>query len=378
MTQTIIGVNDPKAVKKFSAFLAVDTPKVGYWTRKFMGKGETSKMPVQTLTELENDAGDKISFDISMQMQMQPIEGDDILENKEEDLNFYTDSVLIDQMRGGLNSGGRMTRKRTIHKLRKVARHRESEWWARVFDELFFMYASGARGVNAGFVFPTTYTGFAGNAFSAPDTDHLLFAGKKAKATLTTSDKMDLTGIDRLVAVAETMGGDAGSGTAGTDGNTQTPRIMPVKINGEDHYVMLMHSWSAFDVRTSTTTGQWLDIQKAAAAAEGRKNPIFTGAMGQYNDVVLHKHRDVIRFTDYGSGSDVAASRALFMGVQALVCAFGSPGTGLRFGWYEEYQDRGNQLVIDTNSIFGVTKVTYNGKDQGVIAYDNAAADPNA
>ena len=378
MAQTVIPVGDAKAVKKYSAFLALDTPKKSYFNRKFMGVGETASMPIQQLNELENDAGEQISFDLTMQMTMQPVEGDDVLENKEEDLKFYTDSVKIDQLRGGINSGGKMTRKRTIHKLRKIARTRQSDWWARVFDELFFMYGSGARGINAEYVFPTGYTGFAGNALSSPDADHILYAGNKAKATLTTSDKMTLIEIDKLKAKAVMMGGGSGGGTAGTDGNTQTPQIQPIKINGENHYVCVMNPWQVFDLRTSTTTGGWLDVQKAAAGAEGRKSPIFLGGEGMHNKVVLHEHKSIVRFTDYGAASPpvVHAARVLFMGEQAMVCAFGSPGTGLRFSWNEETRDNGNQLIITSNSIVGIKKVTYNGKDYGMMVMDAAAADP--
>ncbi len=91
MARTIVGLNDPKAVKKYSAFMAVDVAKKSYWSKKFMGKGEESSMPIQQLTDLETDAGEYISFDLSMQLKMQPVEGDDVLENKEEDLKFYTD-----------------------------------------------------------------------------------------------------------------------------------------------------------------------------------------------------------------------------------------------------------------------------------------------
>ncbi|RLA78371.1 MAG: N4-gp56 family major capsid protein [Deltaproteobacteria bacterium] len=378
MAQTVIPVGDAKAVKKYSAFLALDAPKKSYFSRKFMGVGETASMPIQQLNELENDAGEQISFDLTMQMTMQPVEGDDVLENKEQDLKFYTDSVKIDQLRGGINSGGRMTRKRTIHKLRKIARTRQSDWWARVFDELFFMYGSGARGVNAEYVFPTSYTGFAGNSITSPDADHILYAGNKTKATLTTSDKMTTVGIDKLKAKAVMMGGGSGGGSAGTDGNTQTPQIQPIKINGEDHFVWVGNPWQTFDMRTATTTGGWLDIQKAAAAAEGRKSNIFKGSLGMYNDVVLHEHKSVIRFTDYGSGGNVHAARALFMGEQAMVCAFGSPGTGLRFSWNEETRDNGNQLIITSNTIVGIKKVTFNGKDYGMMVFDTAAADPTA
>jgi hypothetical protein len=59
--------------------------------------------------------------------------------------------------------------------------------------------------------------------------------------------------------------------------------------------------------------------------------------------------------------------------------AFGSPGTGQRFGWNEETRDNGNMVVITTNSIFGIKKATftYDGtgaQDFGVFALDTAAA----
>ncbi len=369
--RTIIGLNDPKAVKKYSGYLAVDVGRTSYFNKKFMGVGEDSSMPIQMLPHLENDAGEQITFDLVMQLKMQPIEGDNTLEGKEEDLKFYTDNVYIDQMRGGVNTGGRMTRKRTIHDLRKIARKRQGEWWARVFDEIFFIYLSGARGMNADFIFPTTYTGFANNALSAPDSEHILYSGAAtSKATLADTDKMTLGTIDRLVAKATMMGG----------GTTGTPQIQPIKIDGEDHYVLVMTPWDTYNVRTNASAGQWLDIQKAAATAEGRKSPIFKGGLGMHNNVVLHDHKSVIRFTDYGAGGNVAASRSLFLGVQAAVCAFGSPGTGLRFDWHEESRDNGNQAVITTGTICGVKKTTFTidgvAKDFGVMAVDSAAKDP--
>lgn len=110
MSRTVVGVNDPKAVKRYSAFLAVDTAVKSYWSRKFMGTGVESEAPIQMLPHLENDAGDQISYDLVMQLKMQPVEGDSVLTGKEENLTFYTDQVYIDQARGGVNTGGKMTR----------------------------------------------------------------------------------------------------------------------------------------------------------------------------------------------------------------------------------------------------------------------------
>jgi len=367
MARTIIGLNSPMAVKRYSGLLAVDVGRTSYFNRKFMGVGPESMMPIQRLDELTNNAGEQITYDLSYQLKMQPVEGDAPLENKEEALQFATDTVYIDQLRDGVNAGGRMTRKRTLHDLRAISRKRISEWWARVFDELFFMYLSGARGVNPDFVYPLSYTGFANNALTAPDQYHLLYSGGVANAAaITAGDKLSLTDIDKAVAVSEMMGG----------GTQAIPQIQPIMINGEEHYVLVMHPFSAYDVRTNAATGQWLDIQKAATTAEGRSNPIFTGSLGMYNDVVLHKHKAIITFNNYGAGSSLTAARQLFLGNQAAVCAFGSPGTGLRFDWTEETKDLGNQIVIATNSICGIKKCTFNGLDFGVMALDSYCVSP--
>ena len=95
-----------------------------------------------------------------------------------------------------------------------------------------------------------------------------------------------------------------------------------------------------------------------------------------YNNVVLHEHQAVIRFNNYGNPASLGAARALFMGVQAAVLAFGTSGTGLRFGWYEESRDNGNQVVISTHSIYGMNKVTFNSLDFGIMVLDSYAAAP--
>jgi len=362
MAVTVIGVNDPKAVRKYSALLAVDIGRQSYFSRKFMSSSPNADAPIQVLTELEKDAGDKLTVDLSARLKMQPIEGDNVLEGNEEALVFYSDELFIDQMRGGVNTGGRMTRKRTVHDLRQVARARQAEWWARVFDELLFMYLSGMRGTNGDFAFPTNYQGFAGNPLQAPDPAHHLFAGAATSvATITAADQFDLNVIDRAVARAKTLGND------GSD----MVKLRPIMVDGEAHYVCILSPEQELSLRRNTAAGQWLDIQKAAAAAEGRNNPIFKGALGMYNNVVLHSHDAVIRFMG-GANGQIPCARALFLGAQAAALAWGTAGQGLRFQWHEELRDNGNQLVISTSSIFGVKKMRFNNADFGVIAIDSA------
>lgn len=370
MARTIVGVNDPKAVKRYTGLMAYDISQKGYWNQRFMARGAEAEVPIQILTDLESDAGEMISYDLLAELRMAPVEGEDILEGKEEAQKFYTDSVYIDQARCGVNTGGRMTRKRTLTNLRDKAKRQQSNWWARLMDELLFIYVSGARGVNANFLLPTGYTGRANNALVTPDSNHTLYGGDAtAFNNIDSNDKFSLTLIDRATTRAETQGGGA----------TDIPVLQPCKIDGLETHVCVMHTYQEDDLRQNVGTGGWLDIQKALATAEGRNSPLCKGGLGMYRGKVLHSHRNVIRFTNAGAGANVEAARALFLGAQAAVVAFGSPGTNMRFDWHEETRDNGDKVVITTSSIFGMKKTTFTydnsgAQDFGVFALDTAAA----
>lgn len=369
MARTIVGVNDAKAVKRWAGLLAYDTSQKSYFNQRFMARGAEAEVPIQILTDLESDAGEQISYDLLAELKMAPVEGEDILEGKEEGQKFYTDQIYIDQARCGVNTGGRMTRKRTLHDLREKAKRQQSSWWARLMDELTFIYLSGARGVNPNFLLPLGYAGRAGNSLTAPDSNHNLFGGDAtAFNNLDAADKFDLRLIDRAKTKADSQGGGA----------TNIPVLQPCKIDGNETFVAVMHTFQEDDLRSNTGTGQWLDIQKAAAGAEGRNNPLFKGSLGMYRGVILHSHRNAIRFATAGAGSNVEAARGLFMGSQAAVVAFGSPGTNLRYDWHEETRDNGDKVVITTSAIFGIKKVRFNTEigeqDFGVFALDTAAA----
>lgn len=366
MSQTVVAFGDPKAQKRWSANLAVDTRKKSYFENRFIGTDDNAV--IQRKTELETGAGDRISFDLCVQMRNRPTYGDQRLEGKEESLKFYTDEVIIDQVRHAASAGGKMSRKRTAHDMRMIAKNRLGDYFSRLVDELFFMYLSGARGINQDFIEATDYTGFAGNSFDAPDASHQLYGGSAtSKASLTSGDKLTTTVIEKAINKAEMMQAL----------DPKVANMVPVTNGADNQYVLLMSPFQEYDLRTNSTTGQWLDIQKAAATAEGRKNPIFLGGLGLLNNTVLHKHRNVIRFSDYGSGSNVAAARALLLGRQAAVVAYGT-ANGMRYSWEENTKDYGNEPTVASGFIGGIKKTRFNGKDFGVLSIDTAAADPNA
>ena len=366
MAQTIFGKNDPKTQKKWSAALAVDQAKKSYFEKKFIGDGDNAV--IQRKTELETSPGDRISFDLSVQLRGQATEGDARLEGKEEQLRFFTDEVMIDQTRHAVSAGGQMTRKRTSINLRQTAKNRLSDYWSMFMDEMMFIYLSGARGINPDFNFPISWAGRAGNPLQAPDAGHQLYGGSAtSKDTLTSADKMSRELIERAEVKATMLQAQ----------DPESANMVPVSIDGEDHYVTVMSPFQAHDLRMSEGGQGWLDIQKAAAAAEGRNSPIFKGGLGMINNVVLHKHRNAIRFNDYGAGGNVHAGRALFMGRQAGVVAYGTSG-GMRWSWKEKMKDYDNEPTVAAGSIFGFKKTRFNNQDFGVLSLDTAAADPNA
>ena len=376
MARTIVGVNDAKAVKRYSGNLALDTSAKSYFSSRFMARGAEAEVPIQILTDLESDAGEEIKYDLLAELTMAPIEGEDTLEGKEERQRFYTDSVYIDQARCGVNTGGRMTRKRTLHNLREKAKRQQSSWWARLHDELLFIYLSGARGINSNFLVPLGYTGRANNALVSPDTNHVVYGGNATAFNnisneavgAANNDCMTLNAITNALNKATVQGG----------GITGIPVIQPCKIDGQEVFVCVMHTWQEDDLRKSTATGDWLDLQKAAAGAEGKNSPLFKKSLGMHRDVILHSHKNAIRFNTAGSGVNLDAARALFMGAQAGVIAYGSPGTNMRFDWFEESRDNGDKVVISTASIFGCKKTTFTteagAQDFGVMAIDTYCA----
>ena len=53
-----------------------------------------------------------------------------------------------------------------------------------------------------------------------------------------------------------------------------------LELQGENKFLMFLHDYQVTDLRTSTSSGQWLDIQKAAlAGGASSKSPIYTGCL---------------------------------------------------------------------------------------------------
>jgi N4-gp56 family major capsid protein len=363
MARTVVATGDAITIKKYSASLSLDVWNKSFWLKKLSGKATEENIPAKPViiyTDLEKDAGDSISYDLLAKLSGQGVEGDNTLEGNEEKLIIFTDSQLIDQLRHGVDAGGKMSRKRTKHDLPMRGKAALGEWYAQFLDEAHFVYAGGDRGdATTNWLLPVPWTGRAGNTLHTPEATHNIWGGDATSdATIDTSDVMTLSLVDRAVQTARNI----------------SPMMKPCDMGGDQVFVLVMHDYQWRSMKTNTATGQWLDIQKAAGV-RGQANPIFQGDdyCGRYNGVDMFKHPMVPYFTDWG-GTTYTGARALFLGTQALCLAWGSPDGANRWSFWQELDDRGNVEICDVGAIWGVNKPQFNSKDWGVIAIDTYAS----
>lgn len=362
MPMTEFALNHPLAVQRWSMSLAKEAAKNAYF-RRFIGTGKNAL--IMELSDLKKAAGDKITYALRQKMTDPGIEGDNILEHTagEEALNYFSDAIFVDQLRKGTKSKGKMSEQRVPYNMRLEGRDSLSVWWSEEMDEQIMIYLAGLRGIDTSLHNPLDWTGRANNALEAPDSDHLVYAGDATgHADLDSADKMDLALVEQLV----------------THSETQDPMVQPFNYQGGRKYVLLMHPFQAYDLRTATSNNDWLYIH---SQTDGKDSPIYKNALGEYRGVVLHSHRNVVRMDDSigtGLGGSVTAARALFLGAQSGTIAFAGGSSASRFSWHEEADDRGNALAIASGLIFGIKACVFNSKRFGMVAADTYAANPFA
>ena len=330
MAFTEFGTSDPQTVKVWSRVTFIEAILQTRF-RQLMGTTDTAI--VQRLDELQRGAGDQVKFDLLVQFQGYGVDGDERLKGKGEALRYYQDSLLIDQKRLAHEFKG-MSQQRTVHDLREDARRNLRNRWAVILDEFLFAYACGIAYGTLSTALP-----FAGNALRAPDAEHKIDA---TTATFT------LEYID----------------FAKEKARTAVPTIRPAMVEGRQMYVMYL---TPFQETALKRTTEWQQLHRDSSP-RGSRNPLFTGALGIYNDVIIHSSdylpRLVIAIGDAGN-----RSHALLMGAQSMVVAFGNAlprvrrqafGGGTFLNWAEELDDYGNEQGVAAGIVVGMSKPQFN------------------
>lgn len=343
MAVTSFATGDALAVKLWSKKMAVEALKQT-WIYKFMGRDANSV--IQVFDETSKSEGDRIRVPLRRLLVGAGVLGDQTLEGNEERLNYYSDDLFINQLRHAVREGGKFTRQLVPFDIRENARASLQDWWADRMDSWFFNQITGNVAQT-----DVRYTGM--QSCIAADSQHIVYPNSATTTTgsLSSASIFALTLIDVCVEKAKTM---------------DVP-IRPIMLNGEEKYVMFLHPSQVTDMRTNTQTGQWFDIQKAALQGGNiTKNPIYTGAIGEYNGVILHSSPRIPLAQT--AASAIANTRvAAFCGAQAVGMAFGRGTSPEKFDWVEDFFDYDNQFGVAAGAIAGMKKLVFNGSDFATI-----------
>jgi len=293
---------------------------------KFMGTGRENIIQVQE--DLSRGKGTSIEVSLLMPLNGAGVIEDKTMEGNEEKMNYRSCTVYLSRVRNAVRLAGRFEEQKTQENMRKDMSKVLSRWLARYLDLSIFAILTGTN--------PPFYTTGVELPYTIepPTADRMLFGGSAtSENTITAADTFtaSLIGKARRLAQADEL-------TA----------VQPIMIDGRETYVMIIDPYQARDLRRDPL---WVEAQEHANI-RGEKNPIFSGAMGIYEGVVIHECLRVPR-TNSGS-SNATVGHALFLGAQAAIMA---EGTAPR--WTEKTFDFDNQYGVSIDRMFGLKKAQF-------------------
>ena len=300
---------------------------------RFIGSGETSM--IQELEDLKKDKGELIHYGLGMKLSGDGVDGDAELEGNEEAMTDYETHIHINQKRHGVRLTGRMDEKKSAYEMRTSAKERLKIWWAEKIDQELLDKLCGKISST-----------FANTPNAPAATRNIWVNNAGADASLTADEVMDT----KCITAAKQMAIMA------------SPRVRPLRVEGKDAFVMIMHPYQYSDLKKDPVFKQ----EARECAERGDKNPIFSGAIKLYDGVVIHEHPYCYAWT--GGYSSAPIARAVMCGQQAGIIAWGK-----EVDWVEKTFDYGNKWGISVGAIFGVDKPFFNSLDYGVITVTTAA-----
>lgn len=269
--------------------------------------------------DLTNVKGDAVVFGLMMNLTGSGVEGNRAkLSGAEDTLNIYDFTVQTQLVRNAVSRFEADDQKSQFDMLKEI-KVVLKQWLSDWLDDKLISKLSAT---------PST----SGEAVYASAAGTL--------ASITANDKLTTTIISRAKRKAMLHG----------------PKVQPIKVDGMDKYIMLVSPWAARDLKDDD---KWLAAQQNANV-RGSKNPIFTGALGEYDGVILYEYERVANLSTGASGANVCYN--MLLGKQAACFAVARPAKHI-----EQTDDYGN-IAGNGIAFYGaVEKTKFNGKDYGSI-----------
>lgn len=283
---------------------------------RFTGTDENSI--IQRDETLSKNKGDTVKFGLLMDLVGDGVGPGTMLEGNEESLSYYDMEVTLTSRRFGVRLDSELEEQKSPYDMAMQAKDKLKIRMAQYLDKLIF----------------STLT-------ASPTTSRVFYGGDAtAENEIVDADTLTTDLISKVKRAAKLA----------------TPKLRPVMVKGKPHYVLVAHEYAMRDLRTSD---KWINAQKDANV-RGEDNPIFSGAEGIWDGVVLFSHENV-PWTATGASSAKVAHN-LLLGAQAAVWAVAKD-----IYMREKTFDYDDQKGYGIGIIHGLKKSKFNDLDFGVM-----------
>lgn len=329
-------------------------------------------MPFVRVADLSTDKGDKVTIDAFDVVGGKPIMGDRNAEGRGQKLSSSSFECKIDLATFNVDAGGKMSRQRTRHDLRRIAKAELAAYFPRFVWQRALVHTAGARGSQSGTSWDVPlstdadYADIMVNTVKAPTYNrHLvvnagsLTRGGLQLASMATTDVWKLSVLDDLAFFLD----------------SQETRLPPPRITGDKQaydspikgiLMLPPGSYNSLLTDISSSTSNLRAYQAAATerAKHAGDHPIFMGEVGIWRGICVKKIDYSIlfnasdsyqyitvanRLTETETAGTVSAAlstthvaeRGILLGAQALARAEGASNSGVQAAVIENTYNAG-------------------------------------
>jgi N4-gp56 family major capsid protein len=144
----------------------------------------------------------------------------------------------------------------------------------------------------------------------------------------------------------------------------QTP-FKGARVDGKNWLVMVVPHAVAYDIKqNSVFQNAWQNARERSP-----NNPLFSGVIGAWDDVLIKEHENATYGTDAGAGGNIPYGRCLLLGCQALCWAWAEKPKII-----SEDFDYGREHGHSWQSMFGYAKPKFDTNNNGT-AHDYGVAE---
>lgn len=299
---------------------------------------------IQLQTDLTRKPGDSVVFPTVRSLVGAGVTGNTVLEGNEEILNARSLKVAVGVLRHAVAVSD-WDKQKSVIDLLQAGRQVLKNWAMNklrsdIITSLGAVTADGDVQISYG-----SASAAQRNTWLVNNSDRVLFGASKSNNTgvyATSLTNID-NAADKLTAAQLTF--------AKRIARTASPRIRPIRINGdEEWYVVFVPSLPFRDLMNDPTIINSLQY----AWDRGRNNPLFTAGDIIWNGLIIREIPELPVVPDVGAGGTVDAAASYLCGAQALGIAWAQRTTVIT-----NQRDYGFFEGVGVQEIRGVAKLRF-------------------